>query len=242
METLANLSIHELTRTYNEGVGILKKRKKTIRILEELLVMQPNGREASKCRRRILESRDDIRRIERFTPVLLERIEQVKVEIHEAQQREKDQIVQRAEEKQATDRANKKAAKRAAAKALRDRKRAKALASKRQAAEREEADQEIARRQRMSRERTAAREKAQQEADAANAKAAKVAEDSIRRKLHADIKRPPKLRCQPRRSQESPYALNARVLLQIVHQHRSRQKQQAKQAAQTIDVPAEQAA
>ncbi len=63
--------------------------------------------------------------MERFTPVLLEKIEQVKVKIHEAQQCEKDQIIQQAEENKAADRANKKAAKRAATKALQDRKGAK---------------------------------------------------------------------------------------------------------------------
>ncbi len=86
--------------------------------VKKLLDLNPNSQEASSCCRRILKSRDNIRQVECFSPILLERIEQVKVEIYEAQQREKDQIVQRAEQKQATNRAIKKAAKQAAAKAL----------------------------------------------------------------------------------------------------------------------------
>ncbi len=70
-----------------------------VRILKELLKLEPNGQEALSWRQKILKTRDDIRQLEHLIPILLNWIEQVKVEIYEAQQREKDQIIQQAEEK-----------------------------------------------------------------------------------------------------------------------------------------------
>ena len=81
METPANLDLQKLTQFYDKGVEILKMKNASIGIMKELLELDPQGQDALSWQRNKHEARAEILHLKLFSPILQDKIEQVKVRI-----------------------------------------------------------------------------------------------------------------------------------------------------------------